>query len=191
MTKVTVLDSTPGLHRAPPLPVETPTAQIVKAANKTVNTTDLQGRVITVRRISALSRMRLMALAGPELSKNEPWLGLAALASSVTAVNGDAVTCNSIREIEFTVERLDYDGLTAVADVYKEHFGVSAKEDAIGDAKLVRDSVFRECLALVKNGILFDVAFSMDESMRLACCIVFGKFDGNKWDWELLNWQSR
>lgn len=115
--------------------VETPSGQIVKAANKTATTTDSLERVLTVRRMSALAKMRLFALAGPELSKNEQWVGLAALASSVVAINGDAVTANTVREIEFTVERLDDEGLEAVAAVYQETFGIAAKDDAIKNAK--------------------------------------------------------
>lgn len=123
MTKLTIND----------LPVDTPSAQIIKAANKTATATDTQGRVLTIRRMTALAKMRLFALAGPELSKNEQWVSLAALASSVTHINGDLVTTNSIREIEFLVERLDDDGLEAVGAVYMETFGIAVKDD-VADA---------------------------------------------------------
>lgn len=119
MTKLTINDA----------PADTPSAQIIKAANKTATATDTQGRVLTIRRMTALAKMRLFALAGPELSKNEQWVGLAALASSVTHLNGDMVTTNSVREIEFLVDRLDDDGLNAVGEAYTKAFGVAAKDD--------------------------------------------------------------
>jgi hypothetical protein len=117
------------------VPVDTPSTQIIKAANKTVTVTDARSRVLTVRRMTALAKMRLFAMAGPELSKNEQWVGLAALASSVTAIDGDPVTANTVREVEFIVNRLDDEGLEAVAKVYQETFGITAKDDAIAAAK--------------------------------------------------------
>lgn len=114
---------------------ETPSAQIVRSAHKEATVTDVRGRVLTVRRMTALAKMRLIAFAGPELARNEQWVGMAALASSVVKIDGDAVTSNTVREVEFIVDRLDDDGLEAVASVYQETFGISAKDDTLGQAK--------------------------------------------------------
>lgn len=48
--------------------------------------------------------------------------------------------------------------------------------------------MFRECLALVKRGVPFDVAFSVDESWRLAALVAFGEIEGEDWDWKNLRW---
>jgi hypothetical protein len=132
MPKVTIND---GRGAVTPVVADTPSAEIIKSAVKVVNTTDVQGRTLTVQKITPLRRMRLFALAGPELSKNEQWIGMAVLAASVTAINGDPVSANSIREVEFLVERLDDDGLDAVGAVYVETWGIKAADDAVADAK--------------------------------------------------------
>lgn len=41
----------------------------------------------------------------------------------------------------------------------------------------------RECLWLVKNGIPFDVAFSLSDTHRAAWCIVFSELGGRKFNW--------
>jgi hypothetical protein len=45
-------------------------------------------------------------------------------------------------------------------------------------------------LWLVKNGVPFDVAFSLDEITRAAWCIRFGQLDGRKFDWRAMEWED-
>lgn len=51
--------------------------------------------------------------------------------------------------------------------------------------------MFRECLLLVKNGVPFDVAFSMSDGMRMAACIVYGELEGNEWLWPQMRWKEK
>lgn len=48
-----------------------------------------------------------------------------------------------------------------------------------------------ECLFLVKQGVPFDVAFSVDAELRAAWCIRFGMFEGGEFDWATGTWRSR
>ncbi|GGH14874.1 hypothetical protein GCM10007036_14470 [Alsobacter metallidurans] len=43
---------------------------------------------------------------------------------------------------------------------------------------------------MTKNGVPFDVAFSMEPAMRLAACIAFGEMDGGKWNWSRMAWEN-
>lgn len=45
---------------------------------------------------------------------------------------------------------------------------------------------FKSRLYLVKNGIPFDVAFSLDHINLSAFCIAFGELDGNKFDFRTM-----
>lgn len=47
------------------------------------------------------------------------------------------------------------------------------------------DASLREALALVKQGIPFDVAFSLDNDTRVAWLIICGEQDGFVFDWEI------
>lgn len=116
--------------------VQTPSQAIVSAANKTATVTDSRGRVLAVKKISPLDRMRLFKVAGSELSSNTQWMGMAALASSVTSIDGELVAKpGKISEIEALVSLLDDDGLEAVGKAYVEMFGVVVEDEVKDEAK--------------------------------------------------------
>jgi hypothetical protein len=54
---------------------------------------------------------------------------------------------------------------------------------------LSQDPDVFDCLFLVKNGIPFDVAFSLDSDMRLAWVVIFGQLNGLKFDWNTRSWE--
>lgn len=43
---------------------------------------------------------------------------------------------------------------------------------------------------LVKNGIPFDVAFSVDEITRAAWCIQLLEMEGNKFNWDMMKFED-
>jgi hypothetical protein len=103
----------------------TPSQEIIRAASKTATVKDVRGRVIKIRRIMPSLRQRLRAMAGPELSLNQMWLGEAVLAFAVTELDGVDFNPNSLRELEIVLDALDDDGLEAVGKGYAEAFGVN------------------------------------------------------------------
>jgi hypothetical protein len=99
----------------------TPTSLILSVACQTLQASDSLGRNLTIRRIDALDRLRLLKAAGPELSQNDAWLNMAVLAFSVTEINGTPrVTPANERQIEAIVAELGDGGLQAVADALSE-----------------------------------------------------------------------
>ena len=77
---------------------------------------DIGGRKLTIRVLNMRDRLRLFKALGPELSLNEPYLGFAALAASVSAVDGVPLPFpSSEAAIEHAAERLGEAGLEAVA----------------------------------------------------------------------------
>jgi hypothetical protein len=78
--------------------------------------TDSQGRRLSLRRLSLLERLRLFEAAGAELARNDRWLGLAALAASVSAIDGVPLPFPATKAaVEAAVQRLDEPGIAAVA----------------------------------------------------------------------------
>jgi hypothetical protein len=113
---------------------ETPSAAIVRNANKSATVVDTLGRAITVKRLTALDRMRLFAIAGPELAQNEPWISMAAIAFAVTGVgDGQYIRPNTRRELDAAVEFLDEAGIFAAAQGYAQL--MPKGEDIVADAK--------------------------------------------------------
>jgi hypothetical protein len=72
-----------------------------------------------VRRISVLDKLRLFKAAGPVLSQNAAWLGLALLAFSVSAIDDVPVPMPATeQQIESLVSRLGDLGIAAVASAF-------------------------------------------------------------------------
>jgi hypothetical protein len=91
-------------------------------ADQAIEIKDASGRNLKVRRINALDRLRLLKAAGPELSQNDAWLGLAALTLSVVEINGiPRPLPTNERQIETAVSELGDEGLQAIADALDEH----------------------------------------------------------------------
>jgi hypothetical protein len=95
----------------------TPTDLILTDANKTLEITDQLQRSITIRRINALDRLRLLKAAGPVLSQNDAWLNMAALAISVVEIDRvPRPTPTNERQIETAISELGDGGLQAIAE---------------------------------------------------------------------------
>ncbi len=94
----------------------TPTALVLSAGRERLTVTDHANRVLVVRRLNALDKLRLLKAAGPVLSENQAWLGVAMLAASVVEIDGVPVPLPTTeQQIEGLVGRLGDDGLDAVA----------------------------------------------------------------------------
>ena len=79
------------------------------------------GRRLTLRRLTALDKLRLFKAAGPALSQNQPWLGMAMLASSVTAIDDVPIPPPTNEpQIEALVGRLGDAGIAAVGAAMAE-----------------------------------------------------------------------
>ena len=95
----------------------TPTSLIMSDANRRFDVIDSIGRKLAIRRINALDRLRLLKAAGPELSQNDAWLDVAALAISVVEIDGVPRTiATNERQIEAMVSELGDSGLQSVAE---------------------------------------------------------------------------
>lgn len=96
---------------------DTPSARLVAAAQAAPVVTDAAGRTLSLRRLTALDKLRLYKAAGPLLAQNAPWLGVALLAASVTAIDEVPVPPPATEaQIEALVARLGEDALAAIAD---------------------------------------------------------------------------
>jgi hypothetical protein len=137
---------TPGLPQATMDPhtnggYETPTGAIVASGKRVVETTDSLGRRLKVKFITARDRMMLAKVIGAELAKNEVYLGYATLAWAVVELdNADGEDTRIMpmvkpSEVEFLVDRLGDEGLTAVGNVYKNQFADLLKGPDIDTAK--------------------------------------------------------
>jgi hypothetical protein len=117
-----------------PLSADGPSARLVASAQAAAAVTDERGRVLSLRRLNALDKLRLFKAAGPILSQNQPWLGMAVLACTVTAIDEVPVPAPVTEgQIEALVSRLGDDGLTAVAGALQDALPQSFDGNLLGN----------------------------------------------------------
>jgi hypothetical protein len=99
----------------------TPSARVIATAQAAPSVTDILGRRLQLRKLTALDKLRLFKAAGPGLAQNQPWLGMAVLAASVTAIDDVPVpTPATEQQIEALVGRLGDAGIAAVGEALAE-----------------------------------------------------------------------
>ncbi len=113
MTKVQVHEEAPK----PAAPAETPTQQVVNAANAVQMVTDATGRRLGWRKLRPLESMRMSEIVGPMNVQNPGYMLYAVVAFSVTEIDGEPVRKpNSKLELEARVQALGDDGIEALVD---------------------------------------------------------------------------
>ncbi len=111
--------------------MDTPSSLIISDSMKVTVLYDETGRQLCLRRVSGLDRLRLFKALGPELSQNLPYLGVALLAVSVTAIDNVPVPSPVTEaQVESLVQRLGDEGLIAIA--------AASSEDVTDDAELAK-----------------------------------------------------
>jgi hypothetical protein len=113
---------------AMPAQEDTPSAQIVRAAQQEVVVTDARGRSITLRNPGVLAEYRLIEALG-ESAKNTVYLAMVAPLIFVTMIDGVLAPMPSNKsQVEALISRLDRDGLDAVVNGVQKHFGEQSQE---------------------------------------------------------------
>jgi hypothetical protein len=124
MTKVTVRSEAEAA--VSPAPAETPASppkSPSRPSRAPVVTTDAQGRVLTLKPLSALDKMRLSEIVGADNAHNVEFMGYAMVAYHVVAIDGEDVPRPRTRlQLDALVGRLDDDGLQAGLEVIARHF---------------------------------------------------------------------
>lgn len=107
--------------------MQTSSQRLLAAAESGEEVRDAQGRVLALRRLSALDKLRLFEAAGPELSRNDRWLGMAVLACSVTAIDDVPWPMPASKQgVEAMVQRLGDDGIAAISEALTPEQGADA-----------------------------------------------------------------
>jgi hypothetical protein len=115
----------------------TPSAMVVANAAEAHSVVDSLGRRLTLRSLTALDKLRIFKAAGPQLALNQPWLAMALLASSVTAIDDIPIPSPSTEtQIEALVGRLGDSGIEAVAQTIEPLSETDGTEQVINAGNL-------------------------------------------------------
>jgi hypothetical protein len=100
--------------------IDTPTETMVRANIDKATATDARGRLIAVRKLSALQYFNLVKVMGPDAS-NGAALDLAMIASSVCRIDiMDIAFPRKDSDVNFLIQTLDFDGLAAASEALKK-----------------------------------------------------------------------
>jgi hypothetical protein len=115
-TEVPTTPAPPAVVAAPAIPEPAaPTDAVTLIDAKTAMIRDTRGRMIKVKKLSAIDRVRLFKALGAEASENRQVMNYSALAASVTELNGDHIPFPATSlQVDGLISRLDDDGLEAV-----------------------------------------------------------------------------
>jgi hypothetical protein len=107
----------------------TPSQSIIDSAVAAQTVIDSEGRRLSVRRLTALDRLRLFKAAGPSLAQNQPWLGMALIACSVSAIDEVPIPSpvNEL-QIEAMIARLGDPGITAIVQALQQRHDPDSAE---------------------------------------------------------------
>ena len=169
----------------------TPSAAILANAAETRTVVDSLGRRLSLRGLTALDRLRIFKAAGAELALNQPWLAMASLASSVTAIDDIPIPMPTTEvQIEALIARLGDRGIDAIAQTIDPYPDNDTTEQVTSAGNLLGTPRLTDCLYLVRNGVPFDVAFSLPPDERMAYVVTFGCLDGQYFDWCTHRWRQ-
>lgn len=112
----------PGDAAASPAAL-TPSQEIIRDANRTVEVRDKLGRTLTLKRPGVLAQFRLIELVGPETAKNDVYMGMALPLFWLVKLNGEDIYPPQTKaELEVLIQRVEEEGIEAIVLGIAEHF---------------------------------------------------------------------
>jgi hypothetical protein len=117
---------------------DTPTAAVAAAAQTKVLVTDARGRIIAVRKLTALNYYHLAKAMG-ESASNPTLMDLAITAAAVTRIDTtDLAFPRTEKDVEFVMQFLDFDGIKAAGEGLRQlnpkiDDGTEAAKNSAGD----------------------------------------------------------
>lgn len=112
----------------------TPSEQAVKLRTSEATVTLPDGKVVKLKRPGALAQYRLIEMLGPSAS-NETYVGMVQPLIYIESIDGERVHASTKPQIEALINRLEEDGINALMEALKQHFG---KTDPKADAESLK-----------------------------------------------------
>lgn len=112
----------------------TASEEIIAEENKVVVVDDAHKRKIGIRKVNMSMRRRLFKALSAENQAKPQYLGIAMLAICVTEIDGDPVSFPTTElQVDFLIDRLEDDGIAAVALGLQKHFGIGKPDEELAE----------------------------------------------------------
>jgi hypothetical protein len=101
-----------------------PSDEVVQQSLLPCNVSDIRGRVFTLQKPGVLAQFRMIEMLGGELAQNQVYVGMVLPLMYIAEIDGEPVPrMTTKRELEALIQRLDEDGIMAVASGVEANFG--------------------------------------------------------------------
>jgi hypothetical protein len=112
-----------------------PSQEVVAAANAEVTVVDAKGREIVLKKPGVLAQFRLVEVMG-DSAKNVVYMNMILPLIFVASIGGDPVAKSTKAQIEALIQRLDDEGVEAVAEAVQKNWG---KQDPEADQATLKN----------------------------------------------------
>lgn len=117
---------------------ETPSQAIVAKAAAQVNVTTPDGRVLTIKKPGVMAQFDMIEMLG-DTARNAVYVSMVLPLLYLLAIDGEVVKRPKTKlELRALIERLDEDGIGALGEGVREHFGAK-DEDASEDEAVKKE----------------------------------------------------
>jgi hypothetical protein len=103
----------------------------VQAKSADVQVTDARGRVLTLRKPNVLAQYQLVRMLGADASSNQTYLAMVMPLLYLQSIDGEVVNFSNQRELDAAIQKLDEDGLEALAKGIQQNF---VRQEDAGEA---------------------------------------------------------
>jgi hypothetical protein len=102
---------------------DTPSEAVIKSASQLLYVSDARKRKIGLKKPSFLSQFDIIAVVGPEMARNEIYMGMLNPLLYVAEIDGESIPFpqNDI-QVRALISRMDEDGYVAVVEGIVKHF---------------------------------------------------------------------
>jgi hypothetical protein len=113
--------------------IKSPTDEVLESAKKEYEVIDKRGRVIKLKKPSIRCNLTLAKALGQD-AKNEVYMQMLLPLYFISSIDGDPVGSLSVENELFALyDRLDDDGIIAVANGIRQHWGIEENESEVKD----------------------------------------------------------
>jgi hypothetical protein len=101
-----------------------PSDEVVQQSLLPCTVKDARGRLISLQKPGVLAQFRMIEMLGAQLAENQVYVGMVLPLMYIAEIDGEPVArMTTKRELEALIQRLDEDGIMAVAEGVEKNFG--------------------------------------------------------------------
>ena len=150
------------------------------------------GRKIGLRQPKFTDEFRIVEVLGPELSRNQTYMDMLNPLLFIAEIDGIVQPFPTTKiAVDSLITTAGREGFLAVTEWMDEALPGRRRRNGGASKKRARHPGLKHRLWLVKNGVPYDVAFSLSKTDATAYGIIMGEFEGGEFDYHCMSWKDK